>query len=450
MFLAITGSFVNLSAQQAPATSTISADSLAKGQNDLEKSVLDLKKLRVTGWIQAQFQYAQTRGVANFDGGNFAPNSDKRFMIRRGRVKFTYNGKNSQYVMQINGTERGLNLVEIFGVVSDPWTNMFSLTVGIMNRPFGFEIDQSSAVRETPERSRYSQILMPNERDMGAKITVEPGKGKKLYGFRLDAGFYNGQGIYVPGTTTPAGYPPGTTPVLGVNEFDFQKDFIGRLCYYKDVSTKVRLGLGVSHYNGGNMYQNNRVYNNITTNAAGVKDWKMADTTNTAFKNKTSPRIYYGAEGFFSVKTPLGTTTLRGEYVTGTQSGTGGNSSSPIFLPPTPDTYVRHFNGMYGYFIQRLGESKHEVAVKYEWYDPNTDVTGADILGSAENSFTAADIRYTQLGFGYNYYMYENVKFMFFYNIIQNEIAGKGTSGLAGFNEDIKDNILTVRMQYRF
>src|SRR4051812_29252873 len=81
----------------------LSNDSLTKELNSVKKDVAELKNLKVTGWIQAQFQYAQTRGVANFDGGAFAPNSDKRFTIRRGRIKFTYNGKNSQYVMQING-----------------------------------------------------------------------------------------------------------------------------------------------------------------------------------------------------------------------------------------------------------------------------------------------------------------------------------------------------------
>ena len=318
-----------------------------------------------------------------------------------------------------------------------------------MNRPFGFEIDQSSAVRETPERSRYSQILMPNERDMGAKLSIVPPQKSLFYGFRLDAGFYNGQGIYVPGTTTPAGYPPGTTPMLGLNEFDSRKDFIGRICYYSGTKNeKVKYGIGASHYNGGNMYQNNRVYNRFAQFPDGSKDWKMADTS-TPFITKTAPRIYYGVEAFFSIKSVLGTTTLRGEYVTGTQSGTRSSSSSPFYLPSDRDTYVRNFEGMYSYFIQRLGASKHEIAVKYEWYDPNISITGKDISGG-DNSFTAADIRFDQLGIGYNYYMYENVKFMFYYNMVTNEKVGKSLAGAISYSEDLKDNILTIRMQYRF
>ena len=442
----------SLVAQEKP--EPLTNDSLTKELNLVKKDVAELKNLKVSGWIQAQFQYAESKGVANYEGGNFAPNADKRFTIRRARVKFTYNAKNSQYVMQLNGTERGLNLTEVYGVVNDPWIKTFSLTVGIMNRPFGFEIDQSSVNRESPERSRYTQILMPNERDMGAKLSYAPNKKTLLYGLRIDAGFYNGQGVYVPGTTTPAGFPAGTIPVLGVNEFDSQKDFIGRLCYYKNLKNdKIRVGLGVSHYNGGNIYQNNRVYNSITTDSEGVKNWKMADTTNRTFKNKTSPRIYYGVEAFFSIKTKLGTTTLRGEYITGTQSGYANTSSSPFFLPTSnQDVYVRNFDAMYAYFIQRIGKSKHEVVFKYEWYDPNTKVTGKDILGPTKNAFTAADIKYTQINFGYNYYFSDYVKFMFFYTILKNETCGNPdlSNGLPGYTKDLKDNILTLRVQYRF
>ncbi|WP_317899242.1 hypothetical protein [Aurantibacillus circumpalustris] len=421
-------------------------DSLSKEINRIKKDIAQLKNLKISGWVQAQFQIADTRGISNYEGGTFSANSDKRFMIRRGRVKFTYNGKHTQYVMQLNGTERGLNLTEIFATATDPWTKAFSITAGVMNRPFGFEIDQSSSVRESPERSRYTQILMPNERDLGAKIVIAPGDKSKLHGLRLDAGFYNGQGIYVPGTSTPAGYAAGTTPLLGVNEVDFQKDFIGRLSYYKGFKNdKIKIGIGVSHYNGGNTYQNNKVYDQITNDQDGLKVWKMADTTNKTFKNKTAPRMYYGAEAFFSIKTTLGTTTIRGEYITGTQSGQNNSSSSPFFLPSSKDTYIRNFNGMYAYFIHRIAKTKHEIAVKYEIYDPNTKVAGRDITSATVNGLSSADIKFTQLGLTYTYYMYENVKFMFNYNIVTNE-----TTNLNGFTKDIRDNILTIRMQYKF
>ena len=50
------------------------------------------------------------------------------------------------------------------------------------------------------------------------------------------------------------------------------------------------------------------------------------------------------------------------------------------------------------------------------------------------------------LGIGYNYYLDENVKFMCYYNFVKNESA----KGIAGFNKDLKDDVFTIRMQYRF
>ncbi len=434
-------------AQEKPAE-PLTNDSLTKEVNALKKDVGILKNLKVNGWVQAQLQFADSNGVANFDGGNFSTNSDKRFMIRRGRVKFTYNGKNSQYVMQINGTERGVNLTEIYISTTDPWCKTFSVVAGVMNRPFGFEIDQSSAVRESPERSRYTQILMPKERELGAKIVIAPQKESKLFGLRLDAGFYNGQGVFVPGTTTPSGYTANTFPGMGVNEFDFGKDFIGRLSYYKDINENIKFGLGISHYNGGIINQSKFVYNGIKKDTNGVMQWTATDTINS--KGKLSKRVYTGAEFFVSIKSVIGTTTIRGEYIMGQQPGTSSSSSSPFFLPNSTDTYLRNFDGFYAYFIQRIAKTKHEILVKYEWYDPNTNVTGADILGTKNVKFTSADVKYTQLGFGYNYYQDEHVKWMIFYNIITNEITGDGKTALNGFQKDIKDNILTIRMTYRF
>jgi phosphate-selective porin len=411
------------------------SDSLKQAVSELNKTIDALKRIKINGWVQAQYQWAEAKGAANFDGGDFAKDSDQRFFIRRGRVKFTYNGKLSQFALQLNGSERGVNLVEIFAKVTDPWTKSWSLTTGVMNRPFGFEIDQSSQFRESPERSRYTQILMPNERDLGAKITYEPVKGSKLHGLRLDAGFYNGQGIAVPGTSSAT----GSTVNDGVNEFDSFKDFIGRLCYYRNSSDeKYRYGIGVSHYNGGIINTTNK-YFEIEGNA-----YQAADTTNHTFVGKSASRKYFGGEVFFSAKSPIGKTTVRGEYIAGTQPGVDNSSRSASTLPNKNGTFIREFNGSYMYLIQRLGESKHELVVKYEWYDPNTKLSGNQI--SSSNARTGrADVKYTALGLGYNYYYDENILFMFHYNIVTNE-----KTNITGLEKDLEDNIFTIRMQYRF
>ena len=153
-----------------------SNDSLDKIVTALKKDLDIIKRIKITGWMQAQLQFADSSGQQSYDGGNFSPNVDKRFMIRRGRVRFGFTNQSSEYVLQINLTERGINLTDFYAKVTDPWTKWISLQMGLFNRPFGFEIQQSSADRETPERSRYTQVLLPNERDMGGMVIIEAPK----------------------------------------------------------------------------------------------------------------------------------------------------------------------------------------------------------------------------------------------------------------------------------
>src|SRR5688572_20701244 len=48
------------------------------------------ENLRFSGYIQPQFQIAQTPGTQSFNGGNFSTYSRSRFMLRRARVRIDY------------------------------------------------------------------------------------------------------------------------------------------------------------------------------------------------------------------------------------------------------------------------------------------------------------------------------------------------------------------------
>jgi len=147
------------------------------------KSVLDaLKKIKISGYIQAQFQSAETDGAKSFAGGDFPVNTHNRFMIRRGRIKFNYDNDLTQYVLQLDATEKGVALKDAYVSIKDPWLRTFGLTGGVFDRPFGFEISYSSSMRESPERSRLFQTLFPGERDLGAKIEIKPEDGNILSG----------------------------------------------------------------------------------------------------------------------------------------------------------------------------------------------------------------------------------------------------------------------------
>ena len=203
------------------------------------------KRIKINGYIQAQFQYADSAGEKSYDGGDFPAGVDKRFAVRRGRIRFQYdepvNSKGfstSQYVMQFDITERGLVIKDAFLKVTDPWIGWASLTFGVQNRPFGYEIVYSSNLRESPERGRMSQIVFPNERDLGAMISIQGPKASRWNWIKLDAGMFNGTGA----------------PGVGANTSDFDKfkDFIGRIGITRNNRAEnIRYGLGASYYAGG-------------------------------------------------------------------------------------------------------------------------------------------------------------------------------------------------------
>jgi len=231
---------------------------LTKAEGDLKF----LKKLKVNGWFQGQYQITDTIGAATVAGGNFPAKSDNRLMIRRGRIKFTYEEKFASYVLQLDAVEPSptnpttnfaVNIRDFYAKINMPFWTPLTFTGGMQNRPFGFEVAQSSSVRETPERSRFVQMLFPNERDLGAMLTIKAPGTSVLHGFNINAGLFNGSGI--------------------AKEFDSKKDFIGQVMFNKSTSNeKIQYSIGASYYNGGVLQGNKFVYSSLDkTNPASIK-----------------------------------------------------------------------------------------------------------------------------------------------------------------------------------
>ncbi|HZG01006.1 MAG TPA: porin, partial [Chitinophagales bacterium] len=352
----------------------------------------------------------------------FPAGSDKRFTIRRARLKATYTNKNTEAVFQIDATERGVVLKDAFGRVTDPWTRAFSLKVGAFDRPFGFEVPYSSGSRESPERARWSQTIFPGERDLGASVIFQPDSTGKLNYYKAEAGFFNGVGV--------------------APDIDFKKDFIGSLYYQRrSANNGFRIGVGASYYDGGVARGTRFVYR-----LAEDSVFRFAADSSDAFVFRPEPRRYVGANAQMAFRWPAGTTTLRGEYIQGNSVGTSSSTSNPQSLPAAPPSgfYVRNFNGAAFYFIHNILKTPLQLVLKYDWYDPNTDVALNDI-GQTGSNLTAADIRFTTLGFGVNWFVTQNAKLLAYYAMPVNE-----RTLLDPWRRDIKDNVLTLRMQYRF
>lgn len=405
-----------------------------------------LNRIKVSGYIQAQFQYADSSGQQSFNGGNFPSGTDKRFALRRGRVKFQYDSQvgakgwsTSQYVLQFDVSEKGLAIKDAYAKFTDPWTGWFNLTAGMQNRPFGNEIIYSSSQRESPERGRMSQILFPGERDLGFMLTIQAPKTSRWNFLKLDAGMFNGTGARGAG--------------LDASDFDKIKDFIGRLSLAKSTpSEKIKYSLGASYYYGGFRVDTVGIYRiGVDSNGVGgfVQEYKKSDFYTVPLANrKEAYRKYYGFDAQFSIDWFPGITTIRAEYITGEQPGFGSTTASPAAIN-TSDIYKRKFSGAYFYFLQNIGQTPLQAIVKYDWYDPNTDAKGDDIgkkVTSGTKAFNATDIQYNTLGLGLAYRWDANVKLTAYYDMVTNEKS----ANLAAYNDDLKDNLFTFRVQVKF
>ncbi|MFM2226025.1 MAG: hypothetical protein RJA07_2227 [Bacteroidota bacterium] len=458
------GAFALLStAAFSQEATTPTNDQLNSDIQGIKSDIASMKKLKISGYVQTQVQFADSMNVNSFEGGNFSGN-DKRFAVRRGRIKFDYSNTTpegivrSQYVFQMDMSEGGFAVKDAYAKFTEPYTNWFSVTMGIQNRPFGFEVPFSSSLRESPERGRMSQILFPQERDLGAMITLEGPKTSRWNWLKIQGGLFNGNGN-------------------ATKEYKFTKDVIGQIILKKSfMEERLKISGGASYYNGSVLQGNSMVFNPGTlsdgTNALVLDATKVN-------ANNFSKRQYTGLDAQVSFDSKAGLTTIRGEYIYGTQpsavdtlgyykgkmSWSQASTTSPnsALIPgtvlnakanvlSTTATYNRNFSGLYIYVVQNIMHSKHDVFVKYDVYDPNTKVAGSDIVSSktintvkTSTNLTVADIKFATLGLGYIYHFDENVKFTLYYAMVTNE-----NTGLANFTRDIKDNIFTVRMQYKF
>jgi phosphate-selective porin len=393
------------------------------------------ENLIISGYMQPQFQVAESDGAPSYAGGAFSPYSKSRFMLRRARVKTDYLIKSKRkypqafFSFQIDATERGVIVRDMYVRLFESKHNNISVATGLFARPFGFEVNLSSNTRETPERGRMSQILMPGERDLGVAVTFESLENNhKLKNFKFDAGFFNGQGV------------------VGTTDFDSYKDFISRLVLKPQKINNSELGAGLSLLRGG-MRNGSKYVFEMGTRANGSKAF-LLDSSETNL-GASSPRHYYGGDVQYKINHKWGATELRAEYWFGTQPGTSTSTANPGTLPtstnglPLP-TYIRHFDGAFFYFLQNIVNPKHQLLVKYDWYDPNIKVSGMEI-GVPGANLTAADIKFSTLGLGYVYYFHTQIKLIFYYDIVKNE-----ETQLPGYTSDLKDNIFTLRLQFRF
>lgn len=382
-----------------------------------DEAIKAVQKLKVSGYIQPQFQYGEEDASLSVGAANGNESTSfNRIGIRRGRIKITYDEGIASVVFQLNMTEKGVGIKDAYLNLKEPWLGTNTLRVGVFGHPFGYEINQSSSSRETPERSLIFRTLFPEARDIGGMLIMQTAKTSPLHFLKLEAGFFAGNGIK--------------------QEIDNRKDFIGHLSADKNISDNINLGFGLSYYNGGVYQGKENIYSML-----GKAFVLNSDDSNLG---KFAKREYFGFDGQFNIISPVGKTKLRGEYLWGTQPGNISGSKSPNSSAlATTDTYIRNFNGGYVMFVQDIGTTPFSAVLKYDWYDPNTKVAANEI---GLNDTNKGDIDYRTFGLGFLWRVTNNVRLQAYYEFVNNEKS----ESLSSYNKDLEDDVFTLRLQYKF
>jgi hypothetical protein len=392
-------------------------DGMETDVSTLLNDVTGLKKLKITGYMQINFE--KTENAAGFGASPYDSTImiQGRFRVRRSRLKVTYDAGLTQYVLQGDFSNTGFALKDAYVNITDPWTKYFNLTLGQFNRPV-YEVEYSSSQRESMERSKVCLTLYPNERDLGGMISFEP---EDL--FKLQFAAFNNTFLSSVAQTQP--------------------NFENEPVYFMTRITKELaipdLGLGIdigAHARFGNIVSNtDKVYKSEQNTTDGGK--KVYDSTSYKRGDKIG-RNWFGVEAQIYWDF-LGGTKILGEFFTGTnadQEGTAGKSTigAPIRL--------RNFNGYYVMLVKNL-PADFQVAVKYDAYDPNTKIDNSIIS-------KAADLSYNDLGFGLHSYYFQNVRLSLWYDIIKNQTIDKNTINGGAFVTSAPQNLFTFRAQYKF
>lgn len=398
----------------------------SQAQTNNAPSSYDIHDLKITGYFQFQYQKAQSKGESTFAGGDFLKDVDERYMVRRGRFKFDRVDQYTNMVFQLDATQDGVSLRDAFVQVRDPKWKTFTLTAGQFTKPFGYILSYSSANREFPERPRLHQTLLPSERDLGAMLSIQ---SPKLPFLRYEIGVFNGSG-------------------MNAKEYDSKKDISHNLHFQlNELKKNWNLGFGISYYKGYVRSGTNTIFENGLIN--GTKGF-IARTDN-AVLGAFAKRTYIGLDFQTDFVNSWGKTWIKAEYVQGQQPGlaasaslTGPQASKSIGAQPNSNLYTRNFKGYFLWLVQEIPHTEWQFIASLDSYDPNTYITGMQV-GQVGNNTGSGDIQYTTLGTGLVYYYSKQLKFTSYFDHPINE-----KTLLPDSNKDLKDDVFTLRMQYRF
>ena len=350
-------------------------------------SVARIDRLRFSGYVQARYESFENTNEADVAGPQ--PRIADRFTVRRVRlvaaarptdkigVRWQLDGGGPSDSGDTGATVQTRDAWIDYYFTGNPATGL-TATIGQMKVPFGFEVVQSSGVREAPERARVARFFFPDERDRGFKIALPT--GNKVF---AEVGVFNGIG------------PGGTGTLRGgtnLNDNNNNKNVSGR------VRTTLfgRADVGVS-FDIGNTLRSGAYY-------TGEPD------APTAADPREHTKRVFGADAQIFVRDG---TVLRLEGMWGTAGGTDAS-------------------GYIAQLIQNVGK-KNQFVVKYDWFNAE-DIVAAPV-GSAGTPVGTAPYQgtLTNLSFGVVHFLDSSTRLKLFYEMHDRE-RGRlpGVSGANG------------------
>jgi len=372
-------------------------DRVLSNESDLAK----LTKIKVSGYVQAQWDYYGKDLVKTNDPTN-------TFYIRRARVKFTYEPADGvKFVLQPDFSTGNLSLKDAYAVLNIPKLTGWSVWAGQFNR-IDYEVEYSSGSRETLERSKVVRAIYPGEREVGAKLEYSGTNVPILFQLMvMNGNFRDNQ----------------------QKDVDSRKDLMGRFVYsLKMPSAGLGIDLGVNGYYGGNRAKTNKYVSESdgTLDSLNVGDYLK--------------KQWFGAE-MRVYSDLLGGLSLKGEYIAGTNSTSSLISATSTMAQMKADpNKVRNFSGYYLYFIKNVGLNNQFVA-KYDFYDPNTKLAGDD---------AKTEVWYKTMTLAWLYYLNDNIRITAQYEMPQNEISSSVKNANGIVTSQLKDNTFSIRIQAKF
>lgn len=316
-----------------------------------------LSKIKISGYVQARFQYAEN-SRSGVDAA-LNPLVKDGFSVRRGRVKTEYTGTISRFMIQIDATPTGVVLKDAEAGVTEPWTGKkyFSLTAGQTKWPFGYEVVQSSGEREFPERTRMVRAFFNAERDRGFKLQFKGGPVRAWFGV------FDGNG------TNNKGF-------IGVDN-DTEKDYYGRVA----VDFKW-FAAGVS--------------------GSGGLTYRPTDAINGPGRHYERTRIGLDAQLYLDLL-PFGSTAVKAEFIAGRTYQAG-----------NVEVFGQTALGWYGLLVQNIGDHE-QVAFRYDFFDPYTGTPNA-VDGKDPSKPSSKNAIHT-VGIMATHYFDEALKFSVIYEL---------------------------------